>query len=295
MSIQKVRTPMKKVLLTLATLTLSVLIGGDLTIYASDIESENNVIQIYEKNLETGEETRENIPVSTDENILNAESYRTETITPNIIIGEDESVQVPDILLSTMPYSAIGRVKATYYDGTSATGTGFLFGPNDVATAAHVLYNKNGSIAETVSFWLPGTGGPVATYTGTQLAIPSEFMDDRDINYDWGMFHINSNIGNTKGYLGWTTYISVDTTVQVIGYPSDQMMMAGKQVKSVTSTLIKYDVDTRPGNSGSPVLNRSLDDQIVAIHTGGSDSEQLNRGTRVTSRMASVLSTYRNE
>ena len=157
---------MKKVLLTLATLTLSVLIGGDLTIYASDIESENNVIQIYEKNLETGEETRENIPVSTDENILNAESYRTETISPNIIIGEDESVQVPDILLSTMPYSAIGRVKATYYDGTSATGTGFLFGPNDVATAAHVLYNKNGSIAETVSFWLPGTGGPVATYTG---------------------------------------------------------------------------------------------------------------------------------
>lgn len=101
---------MKKVLLTLATLTLSVLIGGDLTIYASDIESENNVIQIYEKNLETGEETRENIPVSTDENILNAESYRTETISPNIIIGEDESVQVPDILLSTMPYSAIGRV-----------------------------------------------------------------------------------------------------------------------------------------------------------------------------------------
>ena len=66
MSIQKGRTPMKKVLLTLATLTLSVLIGGDLTIYASDIESENNVIQIYEKNLETGEETRENIPVSTE-------------------------------------------------------------------------------------------------------------------------------------------------------------------------------------------------------------------------------------
>ena len=41
---------------------------------------------------------------------------RQKTISPNIIIGEDESVQVPDILLSTMPYSAIGRVKATYYD-----------------------------------------------------------------------------------------------------------------------------------------------------------------------------------
>lgn len=38
---------MKKVLLTLATLTLSVLIGGDLTIYASDIESENSVLSTY--------------------------------------------------------------------------------------------------------------------------------------------------------------------------------------------------------------------------------------------------------
>ena len=49
MSIQKGRTPMKKVLLTLATLTLSVLIGGDLTIYASDIESENSVLSTYSK------------------------------------------------------------------------------------------------------------------------------------------------------------------------------------------------------------------------------------------------------
>lgn len=47
MSIQKGRTPMKKVLLTLATLTLSVLIGGNLTIYASDIESENSVLSTY--------------------------------------------------------------------------------------------------------------------------------------------------------------------------------------------------------------------------------------------------------
>lgn len=285
----------KKILSILMSITFMSSIFGGLTVYAADSESEENFIEIFEKDLVTGAETTENIAVSSDENILTAEALQMEQPTPNIIIGEDERVVVPDILLPLMPYSAIGRVRVTYYDGTSATGTGFLFGPNDVATAAHVLYNDNGSIARDVTFWLPGTGGPVANFTGTQLAIPGEYMDNYDANFDWGMFHINSNIGNSAGYLGWTTTINVNTTVQVIGYPSTQMLMAGKQVKSVTETSIRYDVDTASGQSGSPVLNRALNNQIVAIHIGGSDSLQLNRGSRVTSRMASVLNKYRNE
>lgn len=285
----------KKILSILMSITFMSSIFGGLTVYAAGTESEENFIEIFEKDLVTGSETMENIAVSSDKNILTAEALQMEQPTPNIIIGEDERAVVPDILLPLMPYSAIGRIRVQYYDGTWGIGTGFLFGPNDVATAAHVLYNDNGSIARDVTFWLPGTGGPVANFTGTQLAIPREYMDSFDDNYDWGMFHINSNIGNSVGYLGWTTNISVNTTVQVIGYPSTQMMMAGKQVKSVTETEIRYDVDSAGGQSGSPVLNRALNNQIVAIHTGGYESMQLNRGSRVTSRMASVLSSYRNE
>lgn len=45
------------------------------------------------KDLQTGTETYENIAVSTDENVLNADGYRVEGIEPNIIIGTDEMPQ----------------------------------------------------------------------------------------------------------------------------------------------------------------------------------------------------------
>ncbi len=287
----------KKRMLVLVLITLTVFWLGCLTICAKETAVEEDCIKMFEKDLITGKEVVESVAVSDDESILTAEGYQTERPAPNIIIGDDERVAVPSMLLSEMPYSAIGRVRVTYFDGSSATGTGFLFGPNDVATAAHVLYNDEGSIAREVAFWLPGVGGPVATYTGTQLAIPEEFLDNHNSDYDWGMFHINSNIGNSVGYLGWTDNITINTTVQVIGYSSGQMLMAGKQVKIITGTSILYDVDADNGQSGSPVINRTIDNRIVAIHVGGGDvyDDPLNKGSRITSRMASVLNRYRNE
>ncbi len=285
-----------KILNILIIAVLVVYMQGGIVVYANDIEVEENFIEIFEKDLITGEETMENILISDDESVLNGESYQIEGIMPDIIIGEDEMAPIPDFLLSVMPYSAIGRVYVEYFDGSAGYGTGFLFGPNDVATAAHVLFNKKGSIAEKVTFWLPGRGGPVANYTGTQLAIPQEYMDGTDpIAYDWGMFHINSNIGNTVGYLGWTDRVSINDTVQVIGYPGSEMRMAGRQIKVVGKYVIMYDVDTLPGQSGAPVLNRALDDRMVAIHNGGVDTLEMNQGCRITSRMASVLNKYRNE
>lgn len=41
--------------------------------------------------------------------------------------------------MSYVPYSTIGVITAYHEDGTISQGTGFLIGPNDVATAAHVI------------------------------------------------------------------------------------------------------------------------------------------------------------
>lgn len=265
---------------------------GSLSVYANEAITEENTIEIYRRNLVTGEEATESVIVSDDENVLNAEGFQVEGIATNMIIGEDETTPVPEMLMNNTPYSAIGRVRATFSDGTIAEGTGFLFGPNDVATAAHVLY-QNGYVAQKVNFWLPGVGGPVAYYEGRELVIPTEYKTGYSVNYDWGMFHINSNIGNTKGYLGWTQNISINTTVQVIGYASSRMIMAGRQIKEVTDHMILYDVDTLPGQSGSPVLNRMAGDVVVGIHDG--PLYQLNQGCRVTPVMATLLSKYRNE
>lgn len=275
----------------IAALTFSA--NRSLTVYANEDIMEENSIEIFRKDLITGEETLENVVVSNDENVLEAEGLQMDEIMPNAIIGEDETVPVPNSLMNNMPYSAIGRIRSTFDNGTVEEGTGFLFGPNDVATAAHVLFNKQGYIANRVTFWLPGSGGPVVTYEGTDLVIPTEYKNTFSINYDWGMFHINSNIGNTKGYLGWTQSVSVGTTVQVIGYASSQMMLAGKQIQEVTEHLIAYDVDTLKGQSGSPVLNRLAGNVMVGIH--GGPLYLLNEGCRVTPVMATILNMYRNE
>jgi V8-like Glu-specific endopeptidase len=271
-------------------------LAGNVEVYANETTTEASSIAIFEKDLITGEETSKNILISSNKSILDAESYQPEGISPNVIIGDDETIAVPEVFLSSIPNSAVGRVHVEHYDGSISEGTGFLFGPNDVATVAHVLFNSNGSIAKRVTFWLPGKGGPVAHHTGSKLAIPGEFMDNQSPNYDWGMFHINSNIGNTVGYLGWTTYVYVNDVVQVMGYPrgSSIQIMAGKQITGVEKYSISHNVDTHEGQSGAPICKASVDYKIVGIHIGGLGN-LLNLGSRVTSDMAATLSYYRNE
>lgn len=285
---------MRRIFTILFSILTVMFLSNNIMVQAADIELESDAIEIFEKDLITGEESTEVITVSNDENILNSEGYRPEEPMPNVIIDEDDTGEVIDMLLSVMPYSAIGRVQVTYTDGTSGSGTGFLFGPNDVATAAHVLCHK-GSVAKEISFWIPGAGGPVTTYKGTKQAFPSEFKENDDGEYDWGVFHINSNIGNTKGYFGWVSNVTIGTVVQVIGYHNSKMMIAGERVTYVTDRLVKYKVDTLPGQSGGPVLNRALDNKIVAIHSAGSASEKINWGCRVTSQMSTVLNKYLRE
>ena len=111
------------------------------------------------------------------------------------------------------------------------------------------------------------------------------------------MFHINTNIGNNRGYMGWTSDVSVNTVVQVIGFDSVQnrMLLAGGQVKEIRNNTIRYNVDASDGQSGSPVVNRVLDNRMVAIHSSGIPAALLNQGNKVTPSMASVLNRYRNE
>ena len=56
------------------------------------------------------------------------------------IIDVDDRYRIPASLSSTtFPYCSYGVVSCTWPDGTSSFGTGWLFGPNDVAIAAHVV------------------------------------------------------------------------------------------------------------------------------------------------------------
>jgi V8-like Glu-specific endopeptidase len=50
------------------------------------------------------------------------------------------------------PYTAIVSISVTFPDGTATNGSGVMVGPNDVLTAAHVVYSAvHGGAATNVT------------------------------------------------------------------------------------------------------------------------------------------------
>lgn len=84
------------------------------------------------------------------------------------------------------------------------------------ATAAHVVYSQeNGGYPSSIIFY-PGvnnSGSIVgASYKATIAVLPATYQSERDDTKDYAFLSLNSNIGNTLGYLGWTTSVSVGNT-----------------------------------------------------------------------------------
>lgn len=251
----------------------------------------SNTHEYHIVNLEDGTSQDIVIPESTDDGA----SFSPSSISTRSIIGDtDDRIPISGDALNYYPTSAVGVIYAEYTDGTSGRGTGWLFGPNDVATAAHVLYNKDGYIADYVEFSIGGS-----TYVGTNLAVPGEFMNGRNVNYDYACFELSSNVGNTRGYFGWTQNFSVGDSITVIGRPGDYSLNVfaiafGTVLSSTTSYLISHNADTLNGMSGSPVFKGNGtggDAYAIGIHRGGGDS--YNTATRITSTIAGLFAYYR--
>lgn len=208
------------------------------------------------------------------------------------IIGEDDRAQVSDMILDIFPYSAIGYVRSTFADGYVARGTGFLFGPNDVATAGHCLFNEEHGDLESVEFYL-GVNGSLAgatKYDGTNFTIPIEYTEDLNYRYDYGVFEIDENAGHTAGYFGWNTSVANNELVHLTGFPADkglQLWLGFGNVGTIGDKTISYDVDSTPGQSGSPVYN-SQTRQVKAIHIEGANIHNL--GRKVDATLAAIFS-----
>ena len=262
-----------------------------------------NTMEIYKKDLFADREEVVEIPIYSSSDVLNGDASSLNDVSLRKIVGSDDRARIPDMLMNNTPYSCVGVVRVEYYSGKVSFGTGFLFGPNDVATAGHVLYDsKDKSIAKKISFiskingpYLSSTGH--ATYTGRNMAIPKEFMDTADPGYDYGVFSLDTNIGDSLGYFGWTTSATVGQTVQVLGYPSDkpqfELWLAGGQLESVGDLILTHFVDTEKGQSGAPVFI-SVVNKIVGINISSSNISSNNVGRKVDQKLANVLYNTRN-
>ncbi|MBQ8496310.1 MAG: serine protease [Clostridia bacterium] len=215
------------------------------------------------------------------------------------IIGSDERVRITPT--TGYPYSAILYVEATFPDGKTFAGTAFMISENVAATAGHVIYShKHGGWATSVTVW-PAKGGyglwnnPYGTADSVSLHTSTPWIEDEDLNYDWGLIELDENIGEETGYFTfrYSNTSLTGTNITVTGYPGDsetgsdyyQYSMSGT-ITNYTDTQLDYTIDTEGGQSGSPVYT-TTGKIVYGIHSHGIEDTNgvgiKNVGVRITS------------
>lgn len=168
-------------------------------------------------------------------------------------------------------------------------GSGWLYGPQSLGTAGHVVYNRNngtytdGAGPLTI---VPGQDGvlnkPYGYCQTRNHHVPNNWITVGGVRWDYGQFQLNCNAGDTLGTLPIKN-LNAYYSVGVNGYPSptpggaansaEQWWDAGS-VGDWGNSILWHNVDTSGGQSGSAVWAWSTDcgsgDNLctIAVHTG---------------------------
>ncbi len=224
---------------------------------------------------------------------------------PNSVIGGDGRTRVPDT--TVFPYSAIVQLEVDFRFG-SALCSGWMMGPDTVATAAHCLYYSGlGGWAEAITAY-PGRDGNVAPFgsvVATHWNVRQKWIDTQGPRHDYGVIQLADPIGNTVGYFGYQynakNQFYLGKPVTLSGYPGDkygdeagtQWMMDG-QIDKVQKRRLFYTIDTYGGQSGSPLYGKwtrkECDPCAFGIHSYGVGGHwTMNSATRITKPVFNFL------
>ncbi|MGQ0564371.1 MAG: trypsin-like peptidase domain-containing protein [Gemmobacter sp.] len=214
------------------------------------------------------------------------------------------SVGVPDT--SFFPFSAICHLGLTFPSGFY-TGTGFYIRDDLILTCGHNLFDQtpDGSGTESCTQVVVSVGQQDAS---TRLARFTVNASDFDAHYTW-VASGATNRGFDLGILRVTTpppngeffhlinhSPAADTPIAVCGYggeevDSDKQHLDIDRVRAITPDIenFDYNLQTRRGNSGSPVFAYFTDAggempetiPVMGVHVA-SESSQLNRGVLLT-------------
>ncbi|MEV4760939.1 trypsin-like serine protease [Micromonospora sp. NPDC049559] len=218
------------------------------------------------------------------------------------IFGPDDRVRINP----TTSYPARAVVMITR--NGAAHCTGWLYGPDIVATAGHCVHSggSGGSwYTGQLTVW-PGRNGSSAPYgscTARTLYSVTGWTSSGDEAYDYGAIKLNCTIGYTVGWFGywWQAASLAGTSTLINGYPGEKPFGEQWRGDSVARTVavsqtnqIFYSNDTTGGMSGSPVYqNRPAGSSFcvgicsMAIHAygfphGAYPHNTYNHGTRIT-------------
>jgi glutamyl endopeptidase len=189
--------------------------------------------------------------------------------------------------------------------------TGFLIGPDTLATAGHCVHSGgSGGSWYTASAMrvYPGYSSaasnpaPYGSCGVRSLHAPAGWTVSGTDDRDYGAMKLDCTVGNRTGWFGWWWQPkSLDgQTTKVVGYPGDKPQELWKTrdyVRLTEDRRIFYANDTTGGNSGSPVFRiRALGEPgcqgpcVMAVHAYGVYGtwpySAYNHGTRITQEVS---------
>jgi len=225
--------------------------------------------------------------------VLPTRPQTTEGAAQISIFGSDDRFEITDT--HHFPWSAVALIRI-YWSANDLVGsscTGWMIGPSAVATAAHCIY-ENGYADRVVI--KPGMNSddpdsmPFGSCTAIEGIVPDAWIQNKSIEYDYGVYRLDCSIGTKTGTLGFKA-TSGDWTqkqVQLTGYPNDKpgrtMWSALGMVTSSSAKGFYYDTDMRPGQSGSPVwdnVDGTCELCVVAINSSEFPAPTMNFGARI--------------
>lgn len=221
-----------------------------------------------------------------------------------VIIGVDNRVRV--FATTSYPWRAICSLKITAKDNSRWIGTGWLVAPRTVITAGHCVYmHDRGGWAKSIEV-IPGLNDasrPYGSCSSNNLRSVNGWVNSKNRDYDYGAIILPSNCrpGDRTGFFGFgvkTDPYLMSSVLNLSGYPGDkggnqQWFMALKP-KSLSSRVIKYDIDTMGGQSGAPVWVKVGDVRTcVGIHTNGDTAG--NSATRIVTPVFNNIQAWKNQ
>jgi endonuclease G len=199
------------------------------------------------------------------------------------IIGQSQLMSSFFLALGARRARAIGRIVTQNDVGV---GTGFLISPRLLMTNNHVLEDAVAAAGSRVEFdFVRRFNGTIGT---TQLfrLLPDEFFitseDDGELNLDYTIVAVEAvnSQGARLAERGFIPLIvtsgklAVKELANIIQHPGgepQQVALRDSQVVESLEHFIRYEADTLPGSSGSPVFNDQW--QLAALHHSGVPEE----------------------
>lgn len=212
------------------------------------------------------------------------------SIQPESVIGADDRILISPT--TSYPWRAQAKLYVKYPNGKTFICSGTLINPKYLISAGHCVFDKGqGGWATSIEI-IPGLDNNYKPYGSVYASYMRTYQGwtiDENSNYDISLITLNSAIGNTVGWFGYTYYANpTGVSANIVGYPGDRdnglrMYFHYGPVLSTDTYFINYTIDTAPGQSGSGVYYITNGNRyVIAAHSYGRGT--YNSGTRLTSQ-----------